>query len=358
MSPVYEPSQYQYWIAKQTAQGAVPAAGAYHALAITAGDLALNRDDGQERYPTYGNRFYSGIKWVNSLQGQGDLTAIGDPTAIGALAAFFLGTDTKSGDGTTTPHKHILTPAAGSPWCAVFKKAGVQAGSGAATDGPRRERFNDCRLGQLVIAGSTENKAVVATGSFFSADPAEYLTGSDPTASLSTDQGFVFTEGAGAFKLSANTSPATVFTETIGFTITMNDVLNPVPGDSAVPIGFINGEATVTVEVTLSAATNAIREMNKLIYGAASPTTGAKPLSTIQADGALDVKLTKAGLTGVNARSFQAEVSGVSWTPSTSLGTNTDGTPAPITFTGEGRLRAADPMVRITVEGGASAAYV
>jgi len=350
---VFEPGQYRYWIAKQTAKGAAPAVAAYQALGVIDGDVSVAVDYGRVRYPTYGGRYYSGQSWVNGVRGAGELTALAHPDAVLKLAGLHLGADAIS--GAADPYTHVLTPAAASPWCALFKKAGVAEGSGAGA--PLRNRFNDCRIDQFVLEASTANKEGKATARILSTDPGDVRpSGDDPTGALPTERAFVFTDGTGAFKFSANTGTAIVVPSTVEFRLELNDDFKEAPGDDITPLDYLPGESTATIRIACTAETASLGELYKIVYGTATPGTGAKPVATIPALGSVDILLTQAGVTP--ARTLRVEIAGVQWAPEASIPTNTSGEAVQLAFAGEARLRGANPMVRITGTSALSTAVV
>lgn len=348
---VMEPGQYQYWIGPQSAQGTAAADAALTVSpAITGGSVSTNLNAGVTRWPQYSQRFWGAVRYVDSLTGAGELTCVGHPSNIGRLLRWMLGgTDTVSGAG---PYTHTLATAAASQWLTIVRKVGVNEGTGAGA--PRIERYNDCRMTQLVIQGSTADKTVTITPTFIVADPAETRTTS-PAATIPVERPFVYTDGTGAFKFSTNTGTAVVNPDTTSFTLTISEPQNPAPGDGIVPLGFTPGEATVTWAIEATAATAALTEYNRLIYGSATPfaAPGAKPSTALPSAGSVDIDLSY-GSAGA-LRSLSLASSTVQFTPSGELPTSNDGQHATITFTGE--ATGSTPIAPVVVTGD-TGAYV
>jgi hypothetical protein len=346
---VYEGSQFQYWLGKQSAQGTPAADAALDlALAVVGGDVSINLEVGQERWPTYGGRFYSSVRWIDALAGQGELQCAGHPSTVGKLLRYFLGgTDTVTGTG---PYVHTLATGAGSNWLGLKRRVGVGEGSGAGA--PRIERYNDARITQLVIAGSTASKMVRCTPTFLVADPGEVAVGI-PSATLPSERPFVYTDGTGAFKFSTTTGTAVVNPDTTSFEITLNDALTAAPGDGVVPLGYLPGESLATIALECTCATSSIQEYNKLIYGHHPLVTGDKPIATVPTSGALDILLSYGA--GAALRSFKLTMPNVSWTPTGQIATNTDGSVVTLTFTGE--AYGSSGLVVPVITTGDSAAY-
>jgi hypothetical protein len=354
-STVFEPSQYEYAVAKQSAKGSAPAAAAYQKLEVVAGSLDVNPEYQTVRFPTYGNRYYSGQRMLARVAGGGELTSLAHPEAILMLAALHLGTDTVT--GASDPYQHVLTPAPASPWCAFYKKAGVTEGSGA--NAPMRQRYNDCRVEQFVFEASSANMEGRVTTRVLSADPGEFRqSADDPTGAhpSAADRSFAFTDATGAFKFAGISGTAIVIPSTVEVRLELNDNFNPAPGDGIVPLDFLAGESTAQVRLACTANTESLGELYKIMYGSAAPALGAKPQATIPPLGSVDLLFTMAGVTP--ARTLRLEIAGVEFSPEASVPTNTTGEAVSLAFAGEARLRASNPMVKITGQSARSAAYV
>jgi hypothetical protein len=331
---VLEGSQYAYWIGKQAGGQGSAATNAQMTipLAVTGGSVSSTRSDGQERFPTYGGRFYSAVDWVDSIEGQGELTCAGHPTTAAALAKFFLGTEVAGGG--TAPYTKTLTAATSSLWTTLVKKVGVLEGTGAGA--PRREQYEDGRITQLVFEGSTANKMLRVTPTFLFARPGKIRETTDPTATIPSERPFVYTDGSSQFKFSTDTATAVIQTSTTSFQITVNDTLNAAPGDTITPLGYLPGESICSVAIETTANADSIGQYNRLMYGAAAPSVGDYPTSDLPSVyGSLDIKLNYG--TGAGARSIQFLIPQIKWTPTGEIPTNTDGSPVTLNFTGEAR---------------------
>jgi hypothetical protein len=347
---VLEASQYIYYIAPQTAQGSPAAAGlATLAPAVVDGSVSMAVDAGVNRWPTYGNRFYDSVRFVNSLQGEGELQCAAHPETVGRLLKWYLGgSDTVTADGSAS--KHALGLGAGSQWLTIYRKVGVTEGTGAGA--PRLERYNDCRMTQLIIEGSNANKMLRVRPTFLVADPGE-IVAAVPTITVPTapERPFVYTDGTAALKFSTNTGTAVVNPDTISFTLTMTEAINRAEGDDVIPLGFLTGESTVTWAIEATAATAALQEYNKLLYGHHPLVTGDKPQAAIPAAGAIDLLLDYGS--GAGLRKLGLVSGALQFTPTGELTTNTGGQASTITFTGE--ATGATPLAPFVTTGSATA---
>jgi hypothetical protein len=199
-----------------------------------------------------------------------------------AAKPFYL---TKTADSTsptvsltaTTPAvrtKHTYTPSLTPGFYATFvRRVGVTT--------IQRHSFIDCRVGGMTLDGSTANKAVRITPTVLSLDPFKVVA-SDPAATLPAGveiNPFRYTDATSAFVFNGVTIPGQS-----SFTMTLNEALQPVFGDDAVPYDFAVGNPSATLGLTLIFDSAGQAQWNYLAYGTTTPATGAKPLRSVAAN--------------------------------------------------------------------------
>jgi hypothetical protein len=217
----------------------------------------------------------------------------GGPLNTTAITVTFSGTGaaakpfylTKTADTTspavtltaTTPAvrtKHTFTPSLTPGFYATFVRR-------LGTTDVSRHAFNDCRVGGMTLEASTANKAVRITPTVLSLDPFNTVA-SDPAQTLPSGveiNPFRYTDATSAFVFNGTTVPGQS-----SMTMTLNEDLQPVYGDDAVPYDFAVGNPSATLGLTLIFDAAGHAQWNYLAYGTTTPATGAKPLRGPAAD--------------------------------------------------------------------------
>lgn len=337
-----ESNLYALWAAKQTAKGS-PVAGSASTKRFrqVAGDLAPNREDGSEGFSDM-DRFGNMTDFVNTLSGEGSPGIQATPTEAAWLCWIFFGADTVT--GAADPWKHVFTPQTnGGFWATFWKRVG---GSVA-----RKDKFNDCRIGQMVMEASTGQKVLRLTPSILCLDPGEVYT-EDPATAMPAEGPFLWTEGVGTFKLNG-----VVLKGSSQFTATWDEGLSPYYGDDVVAVDLIVGNANITLGTTILVDEEGHKEYNKRIYNTATPVAGTKPIKVPEALGSYEFKLTRKDAAGtlVPARTLQVEFPGVKWAPDLAIPPSPDGGPVELSLGGGMRKVAGQPGSRITIECGSAA---
>lgn len=337
-----ESNLYALWGAKQTAKG-TPVAGseATKRFRQVAGDVATNREDGSENFSDM-DRFGNMTDYVNTITGEGAPGIQGTPTELAWLFWVFFGADTVT--GAADPWKHVFTPQTnGGFWATFWKRVGGTVA--------RKEKFNDCLIGQLVLEGSTGQKVIRATPSILSLDPGEVFT-EDPALASPLTEPFLWTEGSGTFKLNG-----VVLRGSSQFTATWDEGLSPYYGDDVVPVDLVTGGANITLGTTILVDKAGHEEYNKRIYNTATPVAGTKPIKALDAIGSYEFKLTKKDASGVivPARNMLVEFPGVRWTPDLAIPPSPDGGAVELSLGGGMRKVTGQPGSRITMEIGNAA---
>lgn len=332
-----EPNVYGLWGGKQTAKGTVLATPTRRLVQIS-GDFGMDPDDGEQRYSDttkYGGR----TDWVNSRNGQGEPAVEATPTELAWLLWMFHGAETVTAvTGPPTAQKHTFVPSTGrGHWGAYWRRVGQSL--------IQRHRMNDCMIGRVQIEGSTANKDVRITPRMFSLDPFEVIAADPAGIDMPVDKPFLYTDGVGAF-----TIDGTVIKAQSQFTFVADEDLSLVYGDDTVPHDLAQGDANVTIGVTLLFDSLALAQWNKLVYGTATPATGTKPLKTLPALGSYMAYLKQKDTAGaLNGREFKLTVPGVKWDIPPAPGPNPAGGTTEVALAGAMRPVAGQPAYTIDV---------
>lgn len=321
MPTIMELNRYALWVAKQTAQG-TPATTAIKRLVQVGGDFNIARDQGSENFSDL-TKWGNSSDWVNSVIGNGAPAIEAMPEELAYLLYLFHGGETTTAvTGPPAKTKHTFVPlAAAGFWSTFWKRLGQAT--------VQREKYNDCRISQLVIEGSTANKAVRITPTVISLDAGEIFT-VDPVLSLGTKQVLLYTDGTGTF-----TIDTVVFAGQSQFTLTLNEDLNPSYGDGVTPFALSQGNASATIGATVKVDANGLAQFNKQVYGTATPTAGTKPLKTIPARGSYGAYLKAKDSAGaLNGDEFKITIPSVQWAVPDAPGPNPDGGDAEIALAG------------------------
>lgn len=267
------------WWAKQSAKG-TPASSAAKQGRKVGGDISPARADGAEPYSD-GQRFPSASDYVDTILGNGNPIIHAQPGPLGHLLWLFSGAEAVTQPITGT-WEHVITPNnAGSFWSTWWKKIGEAVG-------PLRQKFNDCKLVNVRIEGSSSAKVVRITPTFISLDSGEIFT-SDPAQTLDTPEPFLYTHGEATF-----TVDGTVYRGHSSFAVVLGDSVTPWYGDSVVPYDVNFGAGQVMVEnITLLIDSFGLQHYYKQIYGTTAPPAGTKPIKIIPPMGSYSFDLRK-----------------------------------------------------------------
>jgi hypothetical protein len=334
---------YGAWAAKQTAKGS-PATVATRRFIQVGGDVVTNPDFGSEDYSDL-DKFGNSTDWVNSIQGGGTPGLEASVTELAWLSWIFHGQEVVTPTGAPDPvglqrHRFEPSPVPGF-WFTWWKRVGD---SGAAV----RQKFNDCRIGQLVIEASSANKAVRMTPTIMSVDPGENFT-VDPTPPMpdATSPVMIFTEAAGTWTINGN-----VMRGHSQVQLTLSEALGVVFGDSAAPYEVARtGKAAAGLGATIQGDTDAIAHYNREVYGTATPAAGAKPLSRVPLLGSYSFKMDKLDpTTGLLIARLQLNIPGIRWQPVENFAAaNPGGGTQEVALTGQLRKVGSNPLYTLDV---------
>lgn len=327
---------YGLWVGKQTAKGTKNAAPSKRLVQV-AGELGFGVDVGSENYSDL-SKFGSLTQWVNNVLGQGTPGIEATPTELAYLLWLFHGGETVTPiTGPPAAQRHAFVPLSGQGhWATFVRRLGQSV--------IRRDSFNDCRIGQVVIEASTATKAVRITPTILSLDPGEVIA-ADPAATMPTDAPFLYTDGAGAFSLNVAGLGSVVFRGQSQFALTLNEDLAPQYGDDVRPYDLSQGNAGATIAATVLLDSVADARFNELVYGAAAPSAGTKPLARVSPVGGYSFLLTqKDPVTAANTgRKFDFTSTSIQWAIPDYPGPNPDGGPTELAMAGTIRGAAGAP---------------
>jgi len=182
----------------------------------------------------------------------------------------------------TTPGvagKHTFTPQSTQGFWSTFVRS---VGTATVT----RHSQVDCLIGGFTIECSQAQKDMRITPNLLSLNPYKVVA-SDPAASLPTGvdaRPFIWQEAAGTLTLGTGASTAVVNAQS-AVTFTVNEDRNPAYGDDVIPYDFAVGTPTVAVSVTMIFDSTVLGRWNELIYGTATPATGATPIKGLPSAG-------------------------------------------------------------------------
>lgn len=327
---------YGLWAGKQIAKG-TPNVAPGKRLVQVGGDFASALDVGSENYSDL-QKYGAQTDWVNNLTGTGEPAIEATPTELAYLLWLYHGAEVVTAvPGPPAASKHTFTPSSGrGHWTTFAKRVGLT--------NIIRQRFADSLVSRIQIEGSTANKAVRITPRAMSLDPGETFA-ADPVAGMPTDKAFLYTDGSAAFMIDDQ-----VFRGQSQFTFVADEDLQPVYGDDVVPHELAQGNATVTIAVTVLMDDVALALWNTWVYGAAAPAEGTKPKRTIPALGSYEFSLKQRDDDGeLNGREFALAIPGVRWTPPEAPAPNPDGGSTEIALSGSMRPLPATPAYTLDV---------
>lgn len=323
------------WAAKQTAKG-TPATVATRRFKWVGGGLSINPDYGSENYSDL-DKFGDATDWLNSIQGGGAPALEATATELAWLLWMFHGQEavtTTAAPDPTTLNRHRFQPSANPGfWATFWKRVGENA---AAT----RHKFNDVRIGQIVLEASSANKAVRVTPTLLALDPGEQFA-VDPTPGMpgASSPVMIFTEAEGTFELNGNIIPGSSQTQ-----LTLNEALGVIFGDSTRPYEVARtAQATAGLGATIQADSDGLALYNREVYGTATPAAGAKPQRRVPLLGSYKFKMDKLDpVTGLLTHRVQLDIPGVRWQPVDDFApANPDGGTSEVALTGQLRKNAA-----------------
>lgn len=331
-----EPNIYALWGGKQTAKGTKNAAPSRRLIQV-GGDFNMARDDGEENYSDL-TKYGARTDWVNNLTGTGEPNVEATPSELAWLLWVFHGAEVvTSVVGPPTAQKHTFTPqTARGNWATFVRRIGQSI--------IQRHSFNDCLISRVQIEGSTANKAIRITPRVLCLDPMEVIA-ADPTAPMPADSALLYTDGTATF-----TIDTVVVRGQSQFTLVIDEDLTPVYGDDVTPHDFAQGNAVVTIGVTVLFDQVALDRFNALVYGTTAPAAGTKPLKTIPALGSYTFWLKQRTSAGaLNGREFKLTIPGVKWAIPDAPGPAPDGGSTELAFAGAMRPTTGNPAYTIDV---------
>jgi hypothetical protein len=329
---------YGLWVGKQTAKGTKNAAPSKRLVQV-AGELGFGVDTGSENYSDL-SKFGNQTQWVNAVLGQGTPGIEATPTELAYLLWLFHGGETVTSiTGPPAAQRHAFKPLSGPGfWCTFARRLGQSV--------IRRDSMNDCRISQVVMEASTATKAVRITPTILSIDPGE-VTAADPAAAMPTDPAFLYTDGAGAYQINIAGLGLVAFRGQSQMALTLNEDLAPQYGDDVRPYDLSQGNVSATLAATVLLDSVADARFNELVYGAAAPAAGTKPLARVAPLGGYSFALAQKDAAGANTgRKFDFTSTSVEWAIPDYPGPNPDGGPTELALAGTIRANptpAVDP---------------
>lgn len=334
-----ETNIYASWAAKQTAKGS-PAAAATRRFKQVGAGLQVQPDFGSEPYSDL-DKFGDATDWVNQIVAQGAPPYEASAAELAWLLWIFHGgeavTATVAPDPVGLNNHHFEPSNTPGFWFTLWQRVGQAV--------INRQKFNDCRASQLVVEGSSANKAVRMTPTIISLDPGEIFD-TDPVPGMPSSPVMIFTEAAGTFKLND-----TVIRGHSQFQLTLNEDLQLVPGDDARPVDVTRGNAAAQLGCTIQTDQDGRDRYYTEIYGTPTPAAGAKPLSRVPLLGSYEFQMDKLDPdSGDLLNRLAVTIPGVRWQPVEFAPANPQGGTAELALTGQLRKTpAGDPLYQLDV---------
>jgi hypothetical protein len=327
----------EVWFAKQVAKGtpatAPAAAGSGKKIRKVGGGISPTPAHGNEPYSD-GQRFQSATDFIESIVGNGAPVAQMGPGDGAYLTYLMMGSESVAA-AVATVFPHTITPGASGFWFTVWKRIGSSL--------VVRQKFNDCKMTSLRVEGSSANKVVKITPTFFSLDAGEVFT-TDPTLAIDADLPFLYTEAEATF-----TIDTVVIRGHSSFALVINDGTTPWQGDSVYMHDVNVGAGNVVVEgITLLVDSAGLAQYNKIVYGNASPPATTKPQKTVYL-GSYSFELKRGTPAASSFRSYKVELPLVHWSPDVAIDGNPAGGPVELSLGAEARKAPASPLITITV---------
>lgn len=258
------------WVAvrKDKATAALAAAARRMPWVQAAGRLEIQREQTSENLADLG-KFGNTRETITRLAGQGTPGMQAILNEIAYLSWIFHGGETtETIVGPPEKVKHVFKPLPGagfwSDWWQRIGETQVQ-----------REQYLQARISQLVYEAATANQFMRVTPTVMALD-AGVIYDTDPVATMPVEDSLVYTHGEGSFKLDD-----VVHRGLSQFTLTLNEDLQPVPGDGVGLLDYLPGNAGATIGWTLQLDAQGLARYNEQVYGTASPAVGARPLKTL-----------------------------------------------------------------------------
>jgi hypothetical protein len=333
-----ETNIYASWAAKQTAKGS-PAAAATRRFKQVGPGLQVQPDFGSEPYSDL-DKFGDATDWVNQIVGQGTPAYEASAAELAWWLWIFHGqeavTQTAAPDPVGLNNHHFEPNNNPGFWFTLWQRVGQAV--------INRQKFNDCRVSQLVLEASSANKAVRLTPTVMSLDPGEIFD-TDPTPPMPASPVMIYTEAEGTFTINGQ-----VIRGHTQFQLTLNEDLQLVPGDSSRPVDVARGNASAQLGCTINADADGRARYYSEVYGTPTPAAGAKPLSRVPLLGNYAFKMDKKDPAGVLLNRLALTIPGIRWQPVEFAPANPQGGTAELPLTGQLRKTPAnDPLYKVDV---------
>jgi hypothetical protein len=239
-----EPNIYGLWVGKQTAKG-TPNAAPASASSRSPATSTSPRDDGSENWSDL-TKYGAAPTGSTASRRSASPPLEATPTELAYLLWLFHGAETVTAvTGPPAAQKHtFVTPSTGRGFWATFVQARRPVRSAAqlqrhASSAACRSRARPRQQGRPHHAA----RSSASTRPIFAADPA---------AAMPTDKSLLYTDGTGTFTIDGVVIPGTVAVHA-----RHRRRPQPVYGDDVLPLDVVQGNAVVTIGVTLSSTPTA-----------------------------------------------------------------------------------------------------
>lgn len=242
--------------AKQTAKGAVAAAGV-HRIYLAGGGLRPLRDSADLEETSSGR--LRNEAYLKQVRAEGSPEAYVRPDMIAAILYGAMGTIVTT--GVADPYTHTLTLAATHPWFTFWRMLTTL-----------NERFADCKIGEVTLAGQA-GQPLRITFQVLGLSPA-YKTAAETTEEVEVTDTIMHYDGSGALMVEG-----VAVSSIESFTLKIGAGLAVQQGDSQTPYDVTEGMREVTLDTVQTIQDWAL--YNRLHYGSATPADLAAPVKNV-----------------------------------------------------------------------------
>lgn len=247
--------------AKQSGQGSVVAdAGSIFGAYLSGGTQPAPAITDEPFNETTGARMLNDM-YRSEAHVAGEPQMFATPLNIGSLLYGVLGAKAVSGSG--DPYTHTFTAATSRPWWTFWRMLGNLLW----------ERFVDCKIDKLVIAGQT-GKPLTVTATIMGIKP-QHRTADETAATVEVTNRFLHYDGSGALQVEG-----AAVASIDDWTLTIDNHGQPIGGDSLSPIDISEGELTIDLAIRQLYLADSLRR--RVAYNSATPSNNADVAAVIQ----------------------------------------------------------------------------
>jgi hypothetical protein len=330
-------------VAKQSARGVVPTTDIFECVWI---DGSINSGQETATQEVFDGEVYSSPRQVVSrFSGEGNLTLLADPVNVPLFLSGVMEVSDFTGSGVgfdESPYTSELTTDApgNGDWLTFW----IEVGQGSEIV---RRRFQDCKVTQAKLSGTSENQFVQLEISVVCVEPQAKMDALPAADYAALDIPFTFADGEGNFLVS---DVGTTATHGINqFEVTFNRGQDLWQGDSIGYHAAVPKRGSVELATTLLLDDESLPMLNKVWYGTATPSNGQQPVNDIFYD-SFELKLERTY--GAETHSVEIVLPKVAYTTESAVDPNLEGGAIELPLAGRARKATGEPVATVTVVNG------